>query len=136
MASDPSLWSALLGVGIALPVVGLAIYFERRQRHAPKPVVPGPGGRVALRGVPSLECLRETPGSVNALRGAVARVYTMNLPVFTSGEAGNSTVRRTGLYIVDTAGAIHEVHGILSPTEVESLGSALAETLGVPYDHR
>lgn len=132
------LWIPLcIGLPIGFGIVAYAWYERRAERARPKAATVGPSGRVALLGVPSLDSLEHEPGTRDALRGRVLNIYVMSLPTFSSsGQAGNSVVRNSGLFLVDTEGALHEPAGFRRPLELEALGRQLAQDLGVPFEMR
>ncbi len=132
------LWIALgVGLPIALCLTAVAWFQHRADRASTSLPTLGPSGRVALLTVPSLDRLENEPQIREALRGRVRSIYVMSLPTFTSsGQAGNSVVRNSGLFLVDTEGALHEPAGFRRPLELEALGRQLAQDLGVPFQMR
>lgn len=138
MTAMEDLWIPIcIGLPMTLIMVAFAWFHQRAERARPNPPTLGPSGRASIHGVPSLDALENEPQVYDALRGRVRSVYTMSLPVFTAGgEGGNGVHRNSGLFIIDTEGALHEPSGFRQPLELEALGHQLADALGVPFDLR
>jgi len=137
MGLEGELWALGIGLSVGLTIVAVAWFHRRAERERSVAPTLGPSGRVALLGVGSLDRLENEPTAADALRGRVRSIYAMSLPTFTAGnEAGNNILRNSGLFIVDTEGAVHEPSGFRHPLEVEAIGRQLAEDLGVPFEMR
>lgn len=132
------LWIALgVGLPIALCLTAVAWFQHRADRASTSLPTLGPSGRVALLTVPSLDRLENEPQIREALRGRVRSIYVMSLPTFTAGgEGGNGILRKSGLFVIDTEGAVHEPSGFRPPLGIEALGRKLAQDLGVPFEAR
>ncbi|MGH1348657.1 MAG: hypothetical protein ACRBN8_44360 [Nannocystales bacterium] len=94
----------------------------------------------ALPGSPPIHTRPQARSAATAL--AAGQPYSSN-PAFSLfislrriNAAGNDILRNSGLFIVDTEGAVHEPSGFRHPLEVEAIGRQLAADLGVPFEMR